>query len=300
MATYWLVAASLLAGILLQRSRLDVGRFTAGINRYIIYFALPALILGKVPGLAFEVDAMFPLLAPWLLAGLAFAMAIALGRHLGWDRQTVLGVALLAGLGNTAFMGLPLVDLLLGETALQYAVIYDQLGSFMVLSLVATSAIAMVAGSTSAPTAPGLARNILSFPPFLSLVLAMLLPAGFFYGFVELSFAVVGATILPLAMLMVGLQLSIRVASGHYFPVATVLGFKLLIAPALVLAAGKATGLDIEILGASVLQSAMPPMVTPAIMLIAAGIAPALVANTLGIATLVSLVTIPLFVQFAI
>src|SRR3546814_6428673 len=52
--------------------------------------------------------------------------------HLARDKHAVLLLTVV--LGNTSFLGYPLVRALLGESALPYAVVYDQFGAFMLLS----------------------------------------------------------------------------------------------------------------------------------------------------------------------
>ncbi|MGB5323876.1 MAG: AEC family transporter [Pseudomonadales bacterium] len=298
MTTFVLVFASLLAGVFLQRMSVDTSRWISGLNGYIINFALPALILANVPGLQLQADALFPMLMPWLLAGLAFAIAFALGKFLRWRLEQVLVVALLMGLGNTAFFGLPIVDLYLGPEAVATAVIYDQLGSFLVLSLVATTSIALLSGAREALDMQQMIWRVLSFPPFISLLVALLVPGSMVPALLAALFDLVGTTILPLAMLIVGLQLKIRIAPEHIQPMLAVIGGKLLLTPLLVFYLGRVFAVEQGIQQATFLQSAMPPMVTPAILLIAAGIAPGFVASTLGISTLVSFVTVPFWVYF--
>ncbi|NND39200.1 MAG: hypothetical protein HKO06_06355 [Pseudomonadales bacterium] len=295
MSFYLLVGISFFSGIILQRGHIDTARWVAVLNHYIIFLALPALILLKVPGIELTPAALFPMLVPWMLVALSFALAYSLGKYLGWPAEIAGAVALLMGLGNTAFFGLPLVDFYLGEEAVPAAVIYDQLGSFLVLSLVATTSIALLLGQREAIKAKDLLWRVLSFPPFLSLILALLLPAGSLPEALAKIFSLLGASILPLAMLMVGLQLSVNILPAQRGPMLLVSAWKLLLTPLLVLALGKALAIDARVLAPSFLQSAMPPMVTPAIMLIGAGIAPRFVATTLGLATLASFISVPLW-----
>ncbi|NNC54173.1 MAG: hypothetical protein HKO07_00470 [Pseudomonadales bacterium] len=299
MTIFLLVGLSFFVGMLAQRSGLDITRCVAWLNRFIIFVALPALILLKVPGLVITPDALFPMLVPWGLMALSFKLAYTLGKYLGWPAEIRGAAALLMGLGNTAFFGLPLVDFYLGEQAVPAAVIYDQLGSFLMLSLVATTSIALLLGQREAIKVKDICWRVLRFPPFLSLILAVLLPANLLTGgapqFVAKTFALLGASILPLAMLMVGMQLSVKVVPEQRGPMLVVSAWKLLLTPLLVLAVGRFLAIDSLVLQPSFLQSTMPPMVTPAIMLIGAGIAPRFVATTLGLATLASFISVPLW-----
>src|SRR5581483_2828401 len=80
----------------------------AAINFWVLDIALPAL----VPLLVFA----------WL------------GRRRRWSAGTIGALTLTCGLGNTAFMGLPMVEAFRGPQALGTAIIADQLGTFLALS----------------------------------------------------------------------------------------------------------------------------------------------------------------------
>ena len=75
---------------------------------------------------------------PWLVFGGSWLFFRALGPRLGFPPGTVAALVLTGGLSNTAFVGLPLIEGLMGREALRVAVVVDQLGSFMVLGTVAT------------------------------------------------------------------------------------------------------------------------------------------------------------------
>src|SRR3546814_14311018 len=89
-------------------------------------------------------------------------------------RSSVLhGVLLLiVVLGNTSFLGYPLVRALLGESALPYAVVYDQFGAFMLLSTFGLYVLARYGGERK-PRARDIALRMLRFPPFLALLFAL-------------------------------------------------------------------------------------------------------------------------------
>ena len=63
--------------------------------------------------------------------------------------------------------------LLEGERSLPLAAIYDQLGSFLLLGTVAPIALARVSAGER-PRLAAVARRVLSFPPLIALVVALL------------------------------------------------------------------------------------------------------------------------------
>ncbi len=296
MMTYGLALGSLLAGILLKKFLASTDRPLSAINTYIIWLALPAVIFSTLPDMQFSTKLLLPMFIPWLLIALSFLVIYPLASHLHWSVAIKIAVTLMVGLGNTAFFGVPLVKLLLGASAVPAAIIYDQLGSFIILSVVATAAVAVYSGDGKRPGVKSILWKVICFPPFISLLFALLLPSTQVLAGLLPLLSLLGDTILPLAMLMVGLQFSVRVEPAYQLPVVTVIVGKLFLAPLIVVVVGMFFNSNPQVFNATLIQSAMPPMVTPAILLIGAGLAPRFVATVLGLATLCAFVTVPLWI----
>ena len=64
------------------------------LNLFAITLSLPALILLKVPQLAFSGDILVPVIMPWGMLAASALMIIALGKFLRWEKEIV-GVLLL-------------------------------------------------------------------------------------------------------------------------------------------------------------------------------------------------------------
>ena len=81
----------------------------------------------------------------WVVFGLAVLTAFVVSPR--WvSRRTAGGVALACGLGNTAFVGLPMAEAFAGKAGMSLALVVDQLGSFLVLSLIAVPFAAHISG----------------------------------------------------------------------------------------------------------------------------------------------------------
>ena len=63
---------------------------------------------------------------------------VLLARRLNWTNSRVGALLLVGVLGNTSFLGIEVVRTLLGEDHVAAAVAYDQLGTFLALSLYGT------------------------------------------------------------------------------------------------------------------------------------------------------------------
>jgi hypothetical protein len=230
---------------------------------------------------------------PWTMLALTAAAVLLLARFFRWPRQTAGSLLLLAPLGNTSFLGFPMVTSLLGEAALPYAVIYDQLGSFLGLATWGSVVIALYGQGAERPTAAAVARKIATFPPFLALLAALALrPLGYHQAVARLVDAL-AATLVPVVMVAVGCQLRVRVGRAAVGPLVAGLGLKLVAAPLAALALCRALGFEGPAAATAVLEAGMPPMISAGALALLAGLAPELSAALVGRGVLGSFVTLP-------
>src|SRR3954471_9693924 len=169
----FLVCSLLLAGYVVRR----LGRLPENaaevLNRFVIDICVPATVLRLVPKMTVSPALAVLVIVPWVMAGLAYLRARVAERFLALDRSHTTALFLATALGNTSFLGFPLCSGLLGESAIPFAAVYDQLGSFLLLSTVAPLSLGK-AGAGARATPRELARRVLLFPPFVALVVALL------------------------------------------------------------------------------------------------------------------------------
>ena len=261
------------------------------LNWWCLNIALPALVLDVLPRLQLHAN-LWLLVAPqWLLYAVTFAALALIGRLCGWSRSRIGGLTLVAGLSNTALFGYPALEALRGKEGLALGAIADQFGSFIALAVGGALTVAVYAG---APARPALiARRIVLFPPFLALLAG--LAAGSRGGWTAPVSAVlerIGATLSPLALFAVALRVEARLHAGQIAATSVVLVWKLLLMPALALALCRVAGAGGLILAVSVLQTAMPPMFTAAIVADQHGLDPPLVHAATGLGMLLGLATV--------
>ena len=292
MSAFFVTVGFLLIGVGLRRLPAFPPEAAVVLNNYVIYVPLPALVLLRIPGLTFSPELLTPALMPWAMLLASAAGVLAASRLLRWERGVTGSLLLLIPLGNTSFFGIPMVKAFFGDGGVPYAVIYDQLGSFPSLALYGSLVVA-VYGSGTRPTARGVALRIATFPPFLALVLALALRGVAFPAAVSDFLAALAATLVPVVMIAVGLQLSLRIRREEAAPLALGLAGKLVVAPALALLACRLLDLDGEAVRVAVFESGMPPMVSGGALAIMAGLAPSLSAALVGIGILASFVTLP-------
>ncbi len=268
----------------------------AALNAFVIYVPLPALIVLQVPRLRFDAGVLAPVLVPWVLLGLAVAVVLACARRFGWSRSVTGALLLVVPLGNTSFLGIPLTLAWLGPDAVPYAVLYDQLGSFLALTLYGAFIVARFAASPAEapPSAARLAMNVVLFPPFiallLALVLALVLPEGL-PPLVTGALEQIAASLVPTVMVAVGLQWQLGLARAHLPVTAFALSLKLVVMPLVAWSLVIASGLGGLAADVAVFEAAMGPMITGGALAIAAGLEPGLVSAIVGYGTLLSIGT---------
>ena len=255
------------------------------LNWWVLNIALPALVLDLVPRIRFDPQLWFLPVAMWLLFLGAWLLFASLGPRLGWSRGRIGALILVGGLGNTSFMGYPMIQALRGQEGLGLAVIADQAGCFVALAVGGVAVTAVYAGRVLMPVE--ILRRILLFPSFLALLGGWPEPAHYVLEHL-------GATLTPLALFSVGLQFKLHLGRSQLAAVGLGLGWKMLAAPLLVLGLGLLTGVSGLVLTVGVLQTAMAPMISAAILAEQYGLEPPLANTVLGAGIVLSLLTVPL------
>ena len=289
-----LLIVCFLAGVLLRHFRRLPQTAPAVLNGFIIHISLPAITLLYIHDLNISADVLYMAAMPWLHFGLGAVFFLLLGRILKLPRSTVGALILTGGLGNTSFVGLPMIEAFYGQEALANGIIVDQLGSFMVLSTLGIT----VAGiySDGKPSAEDILKRIVFFPPFIALVAAAVLIPFDYPAWLVAVLQRLGDTLAPLALLSVGYQLHPGHFEGNLRNLILGLGFKLLLAPLLIyllyIQLFGLSGLPVRV---TLFEAAMPPMITAGIIATEHGINPSLANLMVAVGVVLSFLTLPLW-----
>lgn len=302
MSNFILIFLCLIVGILLRKT----GRFptttATSLNALIIYVSFPAVVLLQIPKLMATTDFTLELLVPVSMAWIQFALAWLLMSYLAkkrnWSQARKGALILTAGLGNTSFVGFPLLEALYGSQAIRWGVLIDQLGSFLVLStlglLVASTHGYRRDGKTVKPL-----KQIASFPPFIALAVATFLGlAKIELGMMNDVIAKLAATLVPLALIAVGFQLRLSPSVLHRYwrPLTLGLTFKLVLVPIFFcIFYYLTTGGFSYVTKLTILESAMATMITSAVVASDFGLDEELANLMVGVSIPLSLLSVPLW-----
>lgn len=295
MSAFIVIAIGLLAGLLFKRFT-DFPDNTADVlNRYVIWVALPALILSTVPKLSLTTAALIPMAVAWSMLIVSAVSVWMVSRWFNWSPSTRCVLLLLVPLGNTSFVGIPLVAALIGDDAVLYAILYDQLGSFLALATYGPLVLAI--HGDSAFSVRSVAYKIITFPPFVALLIAVVLSFIVVNEDLQQTFRVFGATLVPVVMVAVGFQWQFKLPREERAPIAFGLVFKLLIAPMLVWLALQPFAVPDIIRHTVILEAGMASMVSAAALAISHQQNPRLASALVGYGVLLSLLTVPAWYQ---
>lgn len=293
MENFIITITFLLIGVVLKRLPDFPDETGNTLNLFVIYISLPALVLLKIPELVFSKSLLIPTLMPWGMLFFSSALVWILSRLLKWDRATTGCLLLLIPLGNTSFLGIPMVRAFFGDQAIPYALIYDQLGSFLALATYGSLILAFYGTAESKPTIGSVIKKVISFPPFIALVFAFAI-RGIPYPSIAVDLLrILASTLVPLVMIAVGFQLRLQLNRKLTSQLSIGLSIKLIIAPLAAILLCKMFGLRGEAVQVSIFEAGMPPMVSAGALAILAKLSPALTAALVGIGIVLSFATLP-------
>ena len=297
MAALLLLAVCLILGWLVGRFGKPPAALAQSLNWYVINVAFCGLVLHLIPQIHLDGHLWFLPASMWFVTLGAWAFFAIVGRALHWSRARIGALTMVCGFGNTSFIGFPLVEALRGFDALKLAVFADQTGVFFALSTAGTFIAAFYSGRSVAPQT--IAYRILTFPPFICLLLGLIVGAlGGWPEWADSVLARLGSTLVPLALFSVGLQFRLRVQAGQWSAMALGLSWKLLLAPAGVWLAARALSTERLPTTVVVLEAAMGPMIAATIIAVQHDLEPELANTVLSVGILLAFVTVPIWNAF--
>ena len=174
MGNLFLIIFLLLLGMALRHLPIFPKETPQVLNQYVIHISLPALVLLKIPHLQFTIDLIVPVIIPWIMLFFSVALIQYLAQYWCWSREITGCLMLTVPLGNTSFLGIPMIDAMFGPHAIPYGVLYDQMGSFPALSIYGAVVVSLYQANTSQrPTLSAIGYRIFTFPAFIALITAL-------------------------------------------------------------------------------------------------------------------------------
>lgn len=290
MLNFVLIFTYLILGYLFSKTVFYKQSIPNILNKLVIYISLPAMILLQIPKLQFSSDNLIPVVIAWSVIIVSAFLVIVISRFYQFTKDVEGALLLVVPLGNTSFLGIPIIEAYYGDVVLPYVLIYDQLGSFLALATYGTFIVSYYSSDTVV-SGRVIIKKLFTFPPFLFLLIAFLFIGVEFNATVEYVLSIFSSTIVPFALLAVGMQLKLILPKNDIKPLSIALLIKLMIAPLIAIIICKIFNWNNEIAVVSIMEAGMAPMITAGVMASMAGIAPRLVSAILGYGIVLSFIT---------
>jgi len=235
MVHFVLIIICISAGIILSRLRLLPVDAYKGVNAWVINIALPALALRYVPEIEWSSHLLLPVFSPLLIWIGAWLFVIIYDRKKLLPKSSRTALWITCGLGNTAFLGFPMVAAFYGEQEIQHAVVFDQM-TFLIFSTIGVITILRASSENSGTlNFTYILKKVLRFPPFIGCLVALIFSRFIEFSDINPLLDKLVATMSPMALFSIGLQLKFGAIKQEWRLISAGLLYKLLLAPCLVL-----------------------------------------------------------------
>ncbi|WP_024791823.1 AEC family transporter [Lebetimonas sp. JS138] len=256
----------------------------------VIFISFPALVIYKIYYLKYsnEILEIFFISFISLLFGMTFGFIIS--KIMKFDQKTSAAVLLTTTLGNTSFLGFPMVVSLFGEKNLIWAIFFDQI---MFFGLIVFGSLFVAYGSEKKIDIKSMVIDTFKFPPFLALLSALFL-RNFHLNLEFLK--PVGNSLIFLVILAIGMRFSFSDVKKNIKLASLVLFIKMFLVP-LSVYFSVYFFFDIKnpAFQVAFTESAMPPMVMASVLAIEAKLREDLAISAVGLGILLAFVLLPLY-----
>lgn len=264
---------------------------------FVIYFSLPAMVFVKIYPLTLDLKVLnlICMFNTIILVNLALTWGV--GKILNLDKKTLATFMIVATFGNTSFIGFSYIDAFYGQDYVVYALIYDLFGSFLLV--VSLGVFIINWGSGQSVKIKTIFKSVLLFPPIIMFFITVFAKFITIPNFMMNTAQTIGATLVPLAMIAIGMKLEIKNIFYKFKITSLALSIKMIIMPIIVMLCFSIFyTLDDTWSKATILEVAMPPMTTAVILAIKGGLDERLAINALVIGVITSLATVTGFYLF--
>ncbi|MCI0921306.1 AEC family transporter [Sphingobacterium rhinopitheci] len=290
MSNFLIIVFCLIIGYLFRFFNLAGKNDYKIVNTWVIYIGLPSIALLYIPRIDWSLAYLFTAFLPFLVFGLSYLFFNILNRWLDYSKRTVTTLAIVSGLSNTSFVGFPLIISYFGEEQLKVGIVSDQV-TFFTLS---TLGVLLAAGSKSIfPSQKEkmsfILKRLFTFPPFLACLFALLFGRFFVNDDISSFFQALAATVSPLALFSIGMQLQFRNLKKEINTIGLSLFYKLILAPLIAVLLALLLGLKGIFYQVSVFEMAMPCLVASSMIIEKFGLNVKLSNTIIGLSIVVGL-----------
>lgn len=264
---------------------------------FVIYFSLPAMIFVKIYPLTLDLKILNLVCMFNTIIIVNLILTYFVGKFFKFDRKTLATFIVVGTFGNTSFIGFSYIDAFYGQDYVVYALIYDLFGSFLLV--VSLGTIIINWGSGEHVNLKAMGKKVLFFPPIIMFFITVFLKLFSVPIFVMNTAEVIGATLVPLAMIAIGMKLELKNIFYKFKETTLLLSIKMFVMPVGVMILFSVFyNLEDTWSKTTILEVAMPPMTTAVILAIQGGLDERLAVNSLVLGVLISLASVTGFYYY--
>ncbi len=266
------------------------------VNSILINLCLPAFILVNTNMKPFKPEMFTSIVVGIFLELVVMGIAFLIGRSLKLERPLIGGMMLVAVFGNTGFMGYPVIKAAFNgnDVGILSAVMLD---NFMMAITLNTVGIAVASSFSGAKFHWGQSLSFFKTPLFPVTIIALLLRKTPMPDIVLQTAGHLAAGTIPLAMISIGLSLSVGALRQYTLPIIASIILKMAILPALMATTLYFIGVQGIVRQVAILECAMPTAVFAGVVAGEFGKCRQFAASTIFLSTMLSVISIPIVIS---
>ncbi len=260
----------------------------------IVKIAFPALIFEKISRMHLTNEIFFFLFIAWGVFLLSVILAYLVALQLKLQHKEKVAFIIISTLSNTAFLGIPFINLYYPDI-ITYAIVYDQLVSFIALSLFAPLLIASTQNNNETKFS---LLPLVKKPAFFTFIVALSFSN---FTLPDLLYQIsepLGALVVPLSLFVIGRSFNFHDITSDPKVLVSVLFLTLFLSPFITTLLFFSMGFTTAMYHLLILDMAMPPMVMASILLVDAKLNEPLALSSVSVGLILSFITIPLWESF--
>ncbi len=264
---------------------------------FIIYFSLPAIVFSKIYPLTLDerIVGLILMFISFILFNLLLSYFV--GKLMRLNRLYLATFMIMATFGNTSFIGFSYIDAFYGQDYIVYGLIYDLFGSFLLLVSVGMFIITWGKGKKN--DVKSIFKSVFLFPPTIMFFITVFAKNFEVPNFLILTSQTLGSTLVPIAMIAIGMKLELKHIFARFHIVTTAMTIKMIVVPIIVLIGFKYFyGIDQTWVKVTIIEVAMPPMTMATVLAIKGGLDEKIAINSLVLGVLLSLFTITMYTTY--
>lgn len=264
---------------------------------FIIYFSLPSIVFSKIYPLIIDqrIIGLILMFICFILFNLTLAYLV--GKLMRLNRTYFATFMIMATFGNTSFIGFSYIDAFYGQDFIVYGLIYDIFGSFLLL--VSVGMFIITWGNGKKNSVKSISKSIFLFPPQIMFFVTLIAKNFEIPNFILLTTQTLGSTLVPLAMIAIGMKLELKNIFARLHIVSVAMILKMIVVPIIVLIGFKYFyGIDQTWVKVTIIEVAMPPMTMATVLAIKGGLDEKIAINSLVLGVLLSLFTITMYTTY--